>query len=156
MLSLFEDAVPYKTAMHDVEIVDWRRRFVENTGVSWSPVVAVEKTGKVETGYDLTVPGYETFMSVDGVILSNTSSIHVPSSKAAVSDVQEKMMASKMLWSIKDRSKIMAAPKHEQLIGLSMGYDKGGQKRRFATEDEAMKAIEDGQIDLNDDIEIDK
>lgn len=84
----------------------------------------------------------------------DTASIHVPSSREAVADVRDKMMVSKQIWSIKDRTKSLHNPKHEQLIGLSMGYDKGGQKRRFATEDEAMKAIEDGQIDLNDDIEI--
>ncbi len=155
LLDLLRGATPYRNALHDADVITWIDKCVNNTSISWSPVVAVEKTGQIETGYDLTVPGYETFMSIDGVILSNTSSIHVPSSKAAVADVKEKMMASKMLWSIKDRSKTLANPKHEQLIGLSMGYDKGGQKRRFATEDEAMKAIEDGQIDLNDDIEID-
>lgn len=97
-----------------------------------------------------------TFLA-EGMTLDHdgdTASIHVPSSKEAVADVRDKMMVSKMLWSIKDRSKVLAAPKHEQLIGLAMGYDKGGQKRKFKTDDEAMKAIEDGQIDLNDDIEI--
>ena len=131
----------------------WRARFVD-TDVEWAAVESVEYTGKKEDGYDLTVPGYETFMSADGVILSNTSSIHVPSTPEAVRDVQERMMASKMLWSIKDRNKVLAAPKHEQILGLSMGHDAGGTKRKFATDDEAMKAIEEGQIDLNDDIEI--
>lgn len=89
-------------------------------------------------------------MDFDG----DTSSLHVPSTPEAVKDVRERMMASKMLWSIKDRGKTLASPKHEQILGLSMGHDAGGKKRKFATDDEAMKAIEDGQVDLNDDIEI--
>lgn len=84
----------------------------------------------------------------------DTVSIHVPSSKEAVADVKEKLMADKMVWSIKDRTKTLANPKHEQIIGLAMGRDAGGQKRRFASEAEAMKAIEEGRVDLNDDIEI--
>jgi DNA-directed RNA polymerase subunit beta' len=84
----------------------------------------------------------------------DTMSVHVPSSPEAVKDVQERLMASNMLWSNKDRTKTMANPKHEQIIGLSMGQSPGGQKRRFTTNEEAMDAIKAGQIDLNDDIEI--
>lgn len=84
----------------------------------------------------------------------DTMSVHVPSSPEAVKDVQERLMASNMLWSNKDRTKTMANPKHEQIIGLSMGQSPGGQKRRFASNDEAMKAIDAGQVDMNDDIEI--
>ena len=83
-------------------------------------------------------------------------SVHLPSTPEAVKDVQEKMMASKMLWSIKDRGKTLANPKHEQIVGLTLGQAPGGSRRTFASEDEAMKAIESGQIDLNDDIEIKK
>lgn len=84
----------------------------------------------------------------------DTMSVHVPSSPDAVKDVQERLMASNMLWSIKDRTKPMGAPKHEQIVGLSYGNEPGGQKRRFKTSQEAMEAIEAGQIDMNDDIEI--
>lgn len=85
----------------------------------------------------------------------DTMSVHVPSSPEAVKDVQERLMASNMLWSNKDRTKTMANPKHEQIIGLSYGQTPGGQKRRFKSPDEAMKAIEAGQVDMNDDIEFD-
>lgn len=84
----------------------------------------------------------------------DTMSVHAPSTPEAVKDVREKMMASKMLWSIKDRDKTMANPKHEQIIGLNLAGQPGGQDHRFDTEDEAMKAIESGQVDLNDNIEI--
>lgn len=82
----------------------------------------------------------------------DTMSVHVPSTAEAVKDVREKMMASKMLWSIKDRSKTMANPKHEQILGLNMqGKPKA---HKFTTEQEAMDAIDSGLVNLQDDIEI--
>lgn len=84
----------------------------------------------------------------------DTMSVHVPTTDEAVKDVREKMMASRMLWSIKDRSKTMANPKHEQILGLSMGQLPGGKRHKFGNDDDAMAAIERGEVDLNDDIEI--
>lgn len=127
---------------------------VHSSDVTWERVVEVQKTGIRETGYDLTVPGYETFMSADGVILSNTMSVHVPATRDAVNDVREKLMASRMQFSIKNRNETMGNPKHEDIIGLTMGQFPGGKARRFASEQEAMHAIDSGQVDLNDDIEI--
>jgi len=86
----------------------------------------------------------------------DTMSVHVPTTDEAVRDVREKMMASKMLWSIKDRSKTMANPKHEQLLGLGMLSPAGRpqKKHKFAAGDDAMSAIERGEVDLYDDVEI--
>ncbi len=84
----------------------------------------------------------------------DTMSVHVPVGEAAIKDVREKMMASKMLWSIKDRSKTMANPKHEQIIGLNMGQNPSGKRHQFKTNEDAMAALESGAVDLNDDIDI--
>lgn len=122
----------------------------------WSVVESVEYTGQREDGYDLTVPGYETFMSADGVILSNTMSIHLPSTDEAVRDVRERMMPDKMLWSVKDRDKVVPSLKHEMVVGVSLGANEPLKNKRIYTSDaEAMRAIETGQVDLNDDIDID-
>jgi hypothetical protein len=56
---------------------------VDNEKIRWDRVVGFTKTGIKEDGYDLTVPGYETFMNVEGVILSNTLQVHVPVTPAA-------------------------------------------------------------------------
>lgn len=82
----------------------------------------------------------------------DTMSIHVPTTDEAVRDVREKMMASKMLWSIKDRSKTMANPKHEQILGLNM-TSTSPRRHKFNTTEEAMAAIESGEVNLQDDIE---
>ena len=91
-------------------------------------------------------------MDFDG----DTVSIHLPSSDEAVKDVRELLMPDKMLWSIKDRDKVLPSLKHEQIIGASLGAALPiKNKRKFATDADAMKAIETGQVDLNDDIDID-
>ena len=150
---LEENAVA-TTARTLPEIADWVEKYV-NSSVSWSPVVRVEKTGNSETGYDLTVPGYETFMSADGVILSNTMSVHVPYTDEALKDAKEKLLPSKLLFSIRSRDKTLAVPKHEQILGLaSSQLNPSGVVHQFASRDEAMKALSEGTVKLQDQIEI--
>lgn len=87
----------------------------------------------------------------------DTMSVHVPSSDAAVRDVRERMMPDKMLWSVKDRDKVVPVLKHEQIIGANLGGNLPiKNKHKFRSNDEAMTAIQSGQIDLNDDVEIDE
>lgn len=118
-------------------------------------IKSIEEVEYQDRMIDLEVEsGEHVFSIIGGVVLHNTMSVHVPSSPDAVRDVREKMMASKLLWSAKDREKVNAVPKHEQVIGLNMAGLPGGKKRKFATEDEAMQAINSGMVDLNDDIEI--
>lgn len=75
------DRVIDRVALGDLPF-DWLTLY-NNKDVTWTRVESVENTGKVETGYDLTVPLYETFMTVDGIIVSNTMSVNVPISKDA-------------------------------------------------------------------------
>jgi DNA-directed RNA polymerase subunit beta' len=129
------------------------RPVVMTRSPAWFKFNAIGQTPHIVKGDSIKVNTYITEglnMDFDG----DTASIHLPSSKAAVKDVDEKMRPSVMLWSTKNRGSTYHNPKHEQLIGLSMGQDAGGKLRRFSTEDEAMRAIEEGQVDLNDDIEV--
>jgi hypothetical protein len=154
LLTGLESLAVYRGALDSDSLKAWVRDILDQESITWATVTEVQKTGIRETGYDLTVPGYETFMSADGVVLSNTMSVHVPSGVEAIKDVREKMMASKMLWSIKDREKTMANPKHEQIVGLNLAQSPSGKKHQFKTNEEALSAIETGAVDLNDDIEI--
>lgn len=81
----------------------------------------------------------------------DTMSVHVPSGDDAIADVRERLMADKMLFSIKNPDKVVPVPKHEQLV--SLGDKPSGRKHKFGSEAEAMAAIDSGAIDLNDDIE---
>jgi len=133
----------------------WERHFVENTDVEWAAVESVEYTGRKEDGYDLTVPGYETFMSADGVILSNTMSVHLPILDEALKDAKERLLPSKLLFSIRDRDKTMPQPKHEMLLGLAGSQlNPSGTVHRFATRDQALGAIAEGRVKLHDQVEL--
>lgn len=89
---------------------------VKNTDVTWDEVESVEKTGIREDGYDLTVPGYETFMNVDGVVLSNTMTAHIPITPEA-NEEAKKMLPSANLFK-PGTGTLMIAPSQEAQVGL--------------------------------------
>lgn len=124
--------------------------------VEWVGIASVEKTGKVEVGYDLTVPGPDTFMSDDGIILSNTVNIHVPASEKAAKQALEKMLPSKNLFSLTDLKSVQYKPEKEQVSGL-WALTRGRTRkptRYFSTKAEAVAAYRRGEVGPNDPVEI--
>jgi hypothetical protein len=91
-------------------------RICENTDIQWDAVVGYERSGIRETGFDLTVPGYETFMNADGVILSNTMTVHVPITEEANKEA-ERLKPSRNLFQ-PGSGKLMIQPSQEAQIGL--------------------------------------
>jgi len=89
---------------------------IERSDLAWDEVESIEKTGIREDGYDLTVPGYETFMNVDGVILSNTMTVHVPIT-AEANEEAKKMLPSANLFK-PGTGTLMIAPSQEAQVGL--------------------------------------
>lgn len=132
------------------------RAIVDNDRVTWDPVVAVEKTGRVETGYDLTVPGYETFMAADGVVLSNTSNYHVPASDEARDEALAKMLPSRNLFSVKTFKADVFGPRQEYSAGLYAASTRKADRRPrvFRTARDAARAYYNGEIDADHPIEI--
>ena len=128
---------------------------VADSKVTWARVVDAVYTGVKATGYDLTVPGYETFMSADGIILSNTMAIHSPMLEDAIKDAKEKLLPSKMLFSVRSRDQTLPVPKHEALTGLANAQlNPSGNVHRFNSKEEAVAAIKAGQVKLQDQVEI--
>lgn len=114
-------------------------KLIENTQISWKKVVSCENTHKTETGYDLTVPGYETFMSVDGIILSNTMSVMTPISTAAINEANE-MMPSKILFKHGDNALVPGLSK-DYIFGLYTLSQLGKKTaQKFTSLDEAKKS----------------
>lgn len=129
---------------------------VDNAAVRWDRVVSFEKTGIIEDGYDLTVPGYETFMNVEGVILSNTLQVHAPITPGAIDDAK-KMTLSNMLLSDQTRNKILAFPQHEAIIGFTLAAKAGagtGQVKQFGSPAEVRAAWRAGTLKLTDTINV--
>lgn len=120
-----------------------------NKDVSWSPVTGFEETGIVEEGYDLTVPGRETFMAVDGVILSNTMGIHVPVTAEANAEA-EKMLPSKHLYKPGSK-KLQPKIEHEYVLGLFKISNPGRAVRakRFNSTGEVISELNARRIEPN-------
>jgi hypothetical protein len=130
---------------------------IADEGVTWDTVKNVQKTGIRETGYDLTVPGFETFMSVDGVILSNTMNIHVPATQSAVDEAKEKLLPSRMIFSARDPDRVVNLPKHEMVLGVYNAKARpSGVAHQFGDKKQALEAVLSGKVRLNDDVVIDQ
>lgn len=81
--------------------------------------------------------------------------LHVPSQDDAVKEAWEKLMPTKMLWSIRDQDKVMPQPKQEMILGLFTANQRPAKNTHiFKTEDEAVRAIKAGHINLSDDVHI--
>jgi len=129
---------------------------VDNVNIRWDRVVSFEKTGIKEDGYDLTVPGYETFMNVEGVILSNTLQVHAPITAQGVEDAK-RMTMSNLLLSDQAPNKLLAFPQHESIIGVTHALKVepvGTKPRVFNNREEVLKAWRKGDIKLSDPIEV--
>ena len=139
----------------DVPLLTRWVSMINDSDLLFVVVDSVDVIAREEVTFDVTVPGpHVTVCPVSGLVTHQTMSVHVPVGDKTVTDVRERMMASKMLWSIKDRGKTMGNVKHEQILGLGMGKDPGGDNHRFSSADDAMAAIERGEVDLNDNVEI--
>jgi intein/homing endonuclease len=130
----------------------------DNPFIVWEYVVDVEKTGQVETGYDLTVPGYETFADVNGVILSNTSNFQVPHSDEALQDAIELMMPSRNLIDPADNKSPAQSMTEDYILGL---YDatrtpknKPSVVRTFATKEDALRDFRRGNLGVHDTVRV--
>lgn len=134
----------------------WLSMYDKLDEIVWDRVESYENSGIFEDGYDLTVPGYETFMNGDGVVLSNTVNLHVPSSDKAVKQAMEKMLPSKNLTSLTDLKSPRHPPSKEQIFGL-YSLTKGLSNKpvkRYPTVEAAKEAFRNGEIGPNDPIEI--
>ena len=128
----------------------WAKIVDASEDIVWDRVDSFECTDAEEVGYDLCVPGFETFMNADGVILSNTVTYYVPVSKAAVKEAREKMLPSKNLLNPRDmKAHYTSGQEFVQGIYLATRPGKGKPKKSFQTVADAQKAYNDGKIDID-------
>jgi hypothetical protein len=135
------------------ELWDNWLQLVNQKDVVWDYVAGIEETGKVETMYDLTVPGYETFVSSTGIVLSNTMNFHVPYSKEAIKEAKEILLPSKSLLQASDFKSAQPRIISENAGGLylaSLPPDSKERPRTFATWKDAKNAYRDGKLAIDD------
>lgn len=122
---------------------------IGNTAVWWDKVATYETSDHTETGFDLTVPGFETFMSVDGIVLSNTMSVYVPISAQAVEEAK-KMMPSQNLYN-EASGRVTYTPTLESALGLyKMSRVTNNGTHKFASAVDAIKAVNAKKLTIND------
>jgi hypothetical protein len=121
--------------------------------LGWEMVASVEAAGECEV-FDIGVPETKVFALANGVIVYDTLNVHVPSQDDAVKEAYEKLLPSKMLFSIKDQDSTSALPKHEGLLGMwAANRRPSTQTHRFASKADALKAINRGDVSLKDEVE---
>lgn len=143
----------YIPSLSDVKLT-YFRDMDYNPDIIYVKIASVDYTLKKETGYDLTVPGYETFMSTNGIVLSNTINVHVPGLPEAVDDTINKLMPSKNIFQIRDLRNIENPIKQDFMISLFTSANTPAQKRYvFKTKEDALRAIKNGTVKLSDEVE---
>jgi DNA-directed RNA polymerase subunit beta' len=81
--------------------------------------------------------------------------MQVPSLDEAVYDAKEKLMPSKMLFSVKERDSVVPKPSQEFILGLYTAQQKPStQTHVFSSAREALDAIHSGRVDLADDVQL--
>lgn len=85
----------------------------------------------------------------------DTINVHLPALPESVQESKEKLLPSKMLFSIKDRQKVMATPKQEFIMGLYNAQRRPARKVvDFPDEASALAAIKNGQVAMSDEVTI--
>lgn len=122
-------------AWHEQNFVAGRPKLVSGDAITISPLVAAG----MNADYD-----------------GDNMNLHVPASEEAVAEAYEKLLPSKMLWSVRDpQNRILPVPKHEMVSQLhASNVAPAKRSHRFDTEELALAAIKAGKVDLSDDVEI--
>ena len=85
----------------------------------------------------------------------DTMNLHVPSLSEGVEDAKEKLMPSKMLFSIKERNKVVPSPTQELILGLYTAQHRPAKaKHIFNSEEEVLQALDQKKINLSDEVVI--
>jgi DNA-directed RNA polymerase subunit beta' len=85
----------------------------------------------------------------------DTMNIHLPSHPEAVQEAKDKLMPSKMLFSIRDQDKVVPQPKQELILSLFTAVHRPARaKHIFDSTAQAVDAIEKGRIPHTDEVSV--
>lgn len=132
-------------------------QFVADTDTSWDRVKSYQETDSVDTGYDLTVPGFETFMATDGLVLSNTMNYEVSAGDEAAKEALYKMLPSRNLISGSDFKKPVHQPRQEYVGGLhalTSQVDTEQRPRPYRSVQDVIRAWRRAEIEHHHRVEI--
>lgn len=136
----------------DKEVMD--RPVIYSRAPSWHKFNVLAGRPKLIEGNTIAInPLVTTGLNAD--FDGDAMNLHVPSHPDAVQEAKEKLMPSRMLFSIKNQEQVVPIPKQELILGLYTANKRDSKaKHQFNSEEEAIKAIRSGAISLSDDVEI--
>ena len=119
-------------AWHKFNVTAGNPRFIEGNTIMINPLVT--------SGHNADFDG-------------DAMNVQVPGLDEAIDDAKNKLMPSKMLFSIRERNSVVPKPAHEFILGLYTAQKRPPSNSwNFPSQEHALKAIKSGQIDLNDEI----
>lgn len=128
--------------------------WINKPGLEFATIDLIEDTGVYLDGYDLTVPGYETFINYSGVVLSNTMNVHVPALPEAQAEIKEKLLPSKQIFSPRDY-RVVNKLKQDYILGPNSQITAPAENRWILNSaKELMEGLNSGKIKLSDEIVI--
>lgn len=147
-----KDRTPF--ALKALEMEMSRRPVVYSRSPAWYRFNVIAARPRLVEGDALRIsPFVTTGLGAD--FDGDTANFHVPATDAGIRDAYDKLMPSKMLWSIRESNEVIPVVKHEQVLQMFHSSVKPStQAHRFADENEALAAIKDGRVQLEDEIEI--
>lgn len=120
---------------------------------AWHRFNAVSGFAKINDSDNITISPLTTAgagADFDG----DQMAVHAPMLPEAIKDAKEKLLPSKMLFSIRSRDQTVPAPKHEMLLLASSQLNPSDKTHQFNTEEEALAAIHRGEVKLQDRVQI--
>lgn len=120
---------------------------------AWHKQNVISGYAKIAEGDNIMISPLVT-AGVAGDFDGDTMGVHVPAMPEALKDAREKLLPSKMLFSVRNRDTTLPQPKHEMLLGLAAAQlNPSGTVHRVRSQDEALAGIRAGTIKLQDQVE---
>lgn len=149
-------AVKERTRDAEIAMQDYLREnpVFYSRAPAWHRFSAVGGYVKMHDGDNIAINPYVT-AGLNADFDGDQINVHFPVLPQTVKEVKEKLMPSKTLFSIRNQDQVMALPKHEAVLGLFAPQQRPAQQvHQFNSREEAVAAIERGDVSLSDEIEI--
>lgn len=146
------DKHPHARKMMEVEAKE--RPVMYSRAPSWHKFNVIGGYPKIIPGNTIMINSF-TGTGLNADHDGDNVNVHLPSMHEAVEDVKNKLMPSKMLFSVKNRHDVLPVLKHESLWGgFSAQQRPAKQKHTFPDQAMALAAIKRGDVAMSDEVEI--
>ena len=129
------------------------RPVIYSRAPAWHKFNTIAGWAKLHEGDNIAINPYVT-AGLNADFDGDTINVNAPALPESVEEAKTKLLPSTMRFSIRDQDTVMGAPKHEQILGLYTASSRGsGRTHKFGSKAEAAAAVQQGKVDMNDDVE---